>query len=258
MSDKVVLFVPVYNEAETLFEVLSQLPQSIRGIPVDIVVADDCSVDDSAAVARKFTPHVISSKENLGVGAITRKGLCYISDRRGYGKVIKLDGDGQHDVNKVPFVEMALDNHRVVVCSRFHPESDQSNTPVDRILLNLVFANILRRITQWSITDARSGFMGFCFEDVSAIASQLIVERYGIPMELLLRIWHRNQRASFCEIPHPALYGGDISEKMKKKYSFEKLDQKSDRLRIAYEALLAVILDLGLSKELLFQSDQVV
>lgn len=147
MSDKIALFVPVYNEAETLPDVLSRIPQNIRGIPVDIVVADDCSIDDSVAIARKFTSHVVSSKENLGVGAITRKGLCYISDRREYGKVIKLDGDGQHDVNKIILVEAALDKHRVVVCSRFHPESDQTNTPVDRILLNLVFAGILRRIT---------------------------------------------------------------------------------------------------------------
>lgn len=136
-----------------------------------------------------------------------------------------------------------------MVCSRFHPLSDQTYTPVDRILLNMIFTEMVRKITGWKVTDVRSGFMGLRFGLAAEFAHKILVQGYGVPMELVLRAWHAKPDARVSEIPHPALYGGDISEKLRHKYAAEQIDDKANRLQAAFGALLAVVEDLHIPKE---------
>jgi glycosyltransferase involved in cell wall biosynthesis len=246
---KIALFIPVHNESEKLAETLSLVPKYLNGSKTEIIIVDDCSTDSSLAIANRFTSRVISLEKNSGVGVATRTGLEYITQRGDYSMVIKFDADGQHDLNFLPQIEEMLWQNDIVICSRFHPQSDQAYTPTDRILLNMIFVEMLRKITGWKLTDVRSGFMGFHFEDISAIASDIIVPRYGIPMELLLRIWNRKPNSKVCEIPHPAVYGGAISNRLQEKYSTEQVHDRSDRLRMAYEALLMVVEDLKIPRE---------
>ncbi|MBT7705825.1 glycosyltransferase family 2 protein [bacterium] len=246
---KVIFFIPVFNEAERLGSVLSRLPKKVLDYETEIVIVDDCSSDHSVQIASDFTRHVVVLSENRGVGVATKVGFEYIVDNFSDGYIVKLDGDGQHELNFIPEIVRRLKVNDIVVCSRFHPSSDQTNTPVDRILLNMIFTEMLKKITGWDLTDVRSGFMGLRFAGVKSIASSMIVERYGIPMEILLRLWHNNPSAVVYEIPHPAIYGGDISKKLRNKYSSEKINDKSDRLQVAYSALLKVIESLKVPRE---------
>jgi len=247
---KIAVFIPVFNEAETLENVLGGILERTTKADTDIVVVDDKSVDNSAAIAARFTPHVITMEKNSGVGAATKRGLEYITSNGGYNYIIKLDGDGQHNLDFFGKILAGLGKgYDVVVCSRFHPSSDQTDTPIDRILLNMIFTEMLKKITGWNLTDVRSGCMGFKYEHIKNIAGDIVVSGYGIPMEILLRIWDIKPDALILEIPHPAVYGGKISEKLKTKYSTEILSEKSDRLQIAYSALLSVLKSLRVPKE---------
>jgi glycosyltransferase involved in cell wall biosynthesis len=248
--ERIALFIPVYNEEQTLESVLERIPKSILSHPVDLIIVDDNSSDRSAEIANRFTRHLIVSEENCGVGVSTRKGFCYIAERQDYKYVLKMDGDGQHMLHFLPQIVGKLKKSAdVVICSRFHPLSDQTHTPVDRILLNMIFTEMLRKITGWNLTDVRSGYMGFHAEDIRQFAEDIIVPRYGIPMEILLRLWALKPKANVCELPHPAIYGGDISDKLKEKYSTEVLVQKGDRLQMAYASLLSVVQSLEIPRE---------
>lgn len=247
---KIALFIPVYNEGEALKRLLEEVPSTILGHPLDIVIVDDHSSDNSVEVAKLFTPHVLQMEANGGVGAATKRGFGHIAEKDDYEFVLKMDGDGQHFVHFLPqVVDRLKKGSDIVVCSRFHPLSDQSYTPIDRILLNMIFTEMLRKITGWDLTDVRSGYMGFHFADVRKIANDIIVERYGIPMEILLRIWNFKPEAKICELPHPALYGGDISRKLQKKYGTEVVAQKGDRVQMAYASLLTVVESLHIPRE---------
>jgi glycosyltransferase involved in cell wall biosynthesis len=246
---KVAIFVPVHNESEKLADTLSRVPKELNGRETELIIVDDHSTDGSAMIAWDFTSHVIVLEQNSGVGVATRRGLEYIIQRGGYQTIIKFDADGQHDLRFLPEMERRLREYDVVICSRFHPCSDQTHTPTDRILLNMIFVEMLRKITGWDLTDVRSGFMGFRFEDVRMFASDIIVPRYGIPMELLLRLWNRKPNARVFEIPHPAIYGGNISNRLRVKYSSEEVADKADRLHMAYEALLMVVESLQIPRQ---------
>lgn len=246
---KVIFFIPVFNEAEKLEDVLGKLPKKVFDYDTEIVIVDDCSSDHSVQIASKFTKHVIPLSKNRGVGVATKIGFKYIVENFNDGYIVKFDGDGQHELSFIPEVVRRLKKSDIVICSRFHPFSDQSNTPIDRILLNMIFTEMLKKITGWDLTDVRSGFMGLRLTGVKEIASDMIVERYGIPMEILLRLWYNDPSAVVCELPHPAVYGADISKKLQSKYSSEKINDKSDRLQVAYSALLRVVESLNIPRE---------
>lgn len=245
MEKKIAIFIPIYNEAEALEKTLRQIPLKVLGYKTEIIIADDYSCDDSVKIAKNFTDHIIIAEKNMGVGYATKKGFEYISKIDYFDFVVKFDGDGQHHLHFIPqIITFLMRQSDVVICSRFHPFSDQTHTPVDRILLNMIFTEMLKKITGWKLTDVRSGYMGFKADLIKQIVSKLIVERYGVPMEILLRIWGEKSNAIVSEISHPAVYGGDISLKLKEKYSLEEISQKSSRLQEAYSALLAVIEDM--------------
>jgi len=248
---QIAVFIPVYNEEETLADILSQIPKTVLNYEVTIVTSDDCSTDKSANIVAEYTPFVVHLKKNGGVGVSTKIGFRYAAEMGiDFKYLIKLDADGQHDLRYIPQIVAKLDGGAdVVICSRFHPLSDQSHTPIDRVLLNGIFTEMVRKITGWEITDVRSGYMGFKFPLIKQIAQQMIVERYGVPMEILLRIWNIKADAIIAEIPHPALYGGHISQKIAEKYSSEEFEHKTTRLQEAYNALLSVIDDMKIPRE---------
>lgn len=249
MLKKIAVFVPAYNEAEMLSTILSAIPKDICGYQIEIVVADDGSTDSSVAVARQFTPHVLSSSMNTGVGANTKRGLEYICALDDIEYVIKLDGDGQHNPAYLEEVTAKLfEGNDVVVCSRFHPRSQQIGTPFDRIKLNKYCADTISELTKWHLTDARSGFMGLDFNVVKNITPKFVLQRYGMPMEILLRTWRCNQHAKIAEIPHNALYSG-VSHKLDERYLNETAHDKALRFYEAFKAIFTVLDDMQVPEE---------
>ena len=88
--------VPAYNEAERISYVLAGL----RG-KIPILVVDDGSTDDTAAIARQSGAEVLSNDQNEGKGVALKKGFKWGLDR-GVKAIITLDADGQHDPSEVP------------------------------------------------------------------------------------------------------------------------------------------------------------
>ncbi|MEK7452968.1 MAG: glycosyltransferase family 2 protein [Patescibacteria group bacterium] len=253
MKKRIAVFIPAHNEGKTIADILAQIPKQIFSREVLIVVADDASTDYTANIARRYTEHVISMPKNVGVGATTKAGFAYLSKFTDIQWLVKLDADGQHLPNFIESVVSKLeDGADIVCCSRFHPESDKSKAPIDRILLNRAFSAQIKEITGWPISDARTGFMGFHFGDIQAIADKLITERYGIPMELLIRLWHNKSNVCFIEIPHPARYDRGISHRLDVKYAAEDCAAQAQRFAEGYEALLEVIFDLDITTSEVF------
>jgi glycosyltransferase involved in cell wall biosynthesis len=90
-----VVFIPAWNEEENLPSVLDELAQ---GLPdADVVVIDDGSTDETAAVARGHGAEVVSFGENRGLRVGIAAGYAY-AEEHGYELVGRVDADGQHPV----------------------------------------------------------------------------------------------------------------------------------------------------------------
>ncbi len=105
---ELLVVIPALDEQATVGEVVRGARDHIGG---SVLVVDDGSVDETAAVARAAGAAVVRHPYNLGVGAAVRSGLRYASEQ-GYTTVLQVDGDGQHD---------PADGRRLV--DRLHDES---------------------------------------------------------------------------------------------------------------------------------------
>lgn len=260
---RVAILIPAYNNAETLPKVINGIKSALNQELLSIFVIDDGSIDNTTALLDHYylqwnqrpRPHkafnYITIGQNMGVGEATKRGLQAIRDAsifQDFDMVIKLDGDGQHDPAILPEVVRRLRGGAdLVIASRFHKSSRQVATPLDRALLNRMFAEAIRTITGWQISDARSGFMGMKMKHARIMVDQIITKRYGIPMEIILRIWKYNPETKVEEIPHPAYYGGErLTKQHRSRYrgDGETIEQKAQRAGEAYVAMLRVLEDM--------------
>jgi glycosyltransferase involved in cell wall biosynthesis len=89
------VFIPAWNEEESLPAVLDELAEELP--EADVLVIDDGSVDATAAVAQERGAHVESFSENRGLPAGIAAGYAYAHEH-GYSVCGRVDADGQHPV----------------------------------------------------------------------------------------------------------------------------------------------------------------
>jgi glycosyltransferase involved in cell wall biosynthesis len=95
---RTLVFIPAWNEADNLPEVLEELKGVLRN--VDVLVVDDGSTDGTADIAREAGAEVLSFGENRGLRAAIAAGYGYAAEH-GYELVGRLDADGQHPAAEV-------------------------------------------------------------------------------------------------------------------------------------------------------------
>lgn len=95
---RVLIVIPAYNEAENLPGVMADI--AAHAPWADTVVIDDCSSDDTAAVARSLGAVVLQLPCNLGVGGTMQTGYLY-AHAMGYEAAVQFDGDGQHRADQI-------------------------------------------------------------------------------------------------------------------------------------------------------------
>jgi glycosyltransferase involved in cell wall biosynthesis len=88
-----VVFIPAWNEEQNLPAVLEELHADLPD--ADVVVIDDGSTDDTAAVAKQHRAEVVSFGENRGLTVGIAAGYAYAQEH-GYRFCGRVDADGQH------------------------------------------------------------------------------------------------------------------------------------------------------------------
>jgi glycosyltransferase involved in cell wall biosynthesis len=143
------IVIPAYNEATALGPVLD----TIRAQPLpsnEIIVVDDGSTDDTAAVAAAHGAHVIRHPYNIGNGAAVKTGL-----RAARGTmVVLMDGDGQHPPLAIADLIEPLRDHHMVVAAR----ARRSEAGWHRLLANRLYSWFASYVAQYAVEDLTSGF----------------------------------------------------------------------------------------------------
>lgn len=89
---KVAVVLPAYNAAKTLRQTVAEIP---RDLVDDIILTDDCSKDDTIAVAIQLGLHVIMHDQNRGYGGNQKS--CYTAAlERGADVVVMVHPDYQY------------------------------------------------------------------------------------------------------------------------------------------------------------------
>jgi glycosyltransferase involved in cell wall biosynthesis len=143
------LVLPAKNEAEGLRRALPGVRELLPD--AQIIVVDDGSTDDTAAVAKELGATVLSSPYSMGNGAAIKRGA-----RAATGDVIVfMDADGQHNVHLIGRLLARMDEgYDMVVGARGW--GDQAS--VGRGLANGLYNWIASTMTGFDVADLTSGF----------------------------------------------------------------------------------------------------
>lgn len=142
---KVFMALPAYNEEEALPELLERIGEAFAdsGIPYEVVIVDDGSKDDTAAIASQMSfqmpVHLVQHAVNQGLGVTIRDGLREAVDRAGERDIIvTMDADNTHPpglINRM--VGMIHEGCDVVIASRFQPGARVVGVPIERHFLSV-------------------------------------------------------------------------------------------------------------------------
>ncbi len=110
---EITMLIPAYNEAEAISHVIDGIRSAMEPTrrSYEILIVDDCSTDETSAVAREKGVRVFRHIFNQGSGASRRTG---IREARG-DIIVMLDGDGTYEPTTIPEL------------LRWMPEYDQVN-----------------------------------------------------------------------------------------------------------------------------------
>ena len=157
-AGRIVAVVPAYNESGAVGRVVDE----IRAVSpeMEVVVVDDASTDETAAVAEARGATVLRLPFNVGIGGAVQTGFRYALEQ-GFERAVRLDGDGQHDASELQKLLEPLERGEadLVIGSRFVDDGASYRPPFARRLGIRAFARLVSLLGGQRVTDTTSGFI---------------------------------------------------------------------------------------------------
>ena len=97
-ADKHLAIVPAYNEQGSIGATVRDIRK--HAPMFDVLVIDDGSTDQTAALARQAGARVVTHPFNLGIGGAVQSGYQFALANE-YDIAVQVDGDGQHDARYI-------------------------------------------------------------------------------------------------------------------------------------------------------------
>lgn len=220
MQKTVFFVIPAFNEAQSVGDVVRRVRQQFP----HVVVVDDGSHDNTAAVASAAGAAVVRHLLNRGQGAALKTGIDY-SLGRGADVIVTFDSDGQHrveDVNAL-LAPVLSGEYDAALGSRFL--RNESAVPFGRkvtLKLGVLFTRIVSGIR---VTDTHNGFRVLSRQAAEQL--QIRQDRMAHASEILDEIARLKLR--YLEVPTRILYTD---------YSRQKGQRSSAALRIVWDFLI--------------------
>ena len=152
---RVLVALPAYEEGKTIGGLVDALR---RRYPHDVLVVNDGSTDGTSRAARDAGAIVLDLPCNLGIGGAVQTAFLYARDH-GYGALVRIDGDGQHEIEDIPRVldPILAGQADAVIGSRFLGETEYRGS-IPRIFGIQHFRWLVNLFTGYRVTDPTSGF----------------------------------------------------------------------------------------------------
>ena len=198
MPMKLIIQIPCYNEAQTLPKTLKQLPKAVDGFDeVEVLIVDDGSEDDTAAVARTSgADHIVHLPRHLGLAQAFTNGLD-ASVRLGADVIVNTDADNQYrseDIQRLvqPIIK---DEAELVIGDR--GVAKVKHFPLHKRLLQVLGSRVVSVTAGFKIPDATSGFRALTRK---VALETIVLSNYSYTLETLIQAGAKRVRVSFIPI----------------------------------------------------------
>ncbi len=163
MTDRILMVMPTYNEAENLEWIVGRLRAAHPA--VDVLVVDDGSPDGTGALADRLAAaddhiHVLHREQKAGLGAAYLAGFGWAL-QAGYDVIGEMDADGSHQPEQLDRLLDAIQDADLVIGSRWIPGGSVVNWPRRRELLSRGGNLYVRLLLGIKVRDATAGFRLF-------------------------------------------------------------------------------------------------
>jgi dolichyl-phosphate beta-glucosyltransferase len=190
-DDGVSIVIPAHNEAARLPGTLARILEygrANRGCVAEIIVVDDGSRDETAAVARRYATteipiHVISYSENAGKGYAIRRGILAAEAPL----ILLSDADLSTPIEELETLRAALEGHDIVIGSRAIDESlVKKRQGWLRQWMGRTFNRIVRKMTRIPYADTQCGFKLLASEAAKPIFRIAVIDRFAFDVEMIV------------------------------------------------------------------------
>src|SRR5215467_6709739 len=193
---KLSVIIPCYNEERTLASCVSRVLEiQDETLSVEVIVVDDCSSDQSLAVAERLADkhceiRVLRHAKNQGKGAALRTGLHEATG----DFVAVLDADLEYDPAELPDLLAPLISGKadVVFGSRFLGGTPHRVLYFWHYLGNLLLTFLSNLFTDLNLTDMETCYKVFRREIIQGI--QIQENRFGFEPEIVAKVAHLRLR----------------------------------------------------------------
>ena len=206
---RTIAVMPAYNAARTIERTLKDIPVSAVD---EVVLVDDCSTDQTVAVARSLGMTVIEHSRNRGYGANQK--TCYEHAlRRGADHVVMIHPDYQYDARVVgaaiEFLKLGICD--VVLGSRIRTrrEALQGGMPRYKYVANRVLTTIENIALGQNVGDFHSGFRAYTRTVLETIPYHANSDDFVFDSQFLAQAVHFGFKIG--DIPVPVRYFDEAS-----------------------------------------------
>jgi glycosyltransferase involved in cell wall biosynthesis len=210
------IFIPAYNAAATLPDVVARIPKDLWADIGDLTVIDDGSRDATAAVAeslRALYPklRVHSFPRNQGYGMAVRRGLGFCRES-GCEYSVCLHADGQYPPEKLPLFLAHMRRQRVDVLQGSRHSGGTARAggmPLYKIAAGKALTWMENRCFDLEMTDYHSGFLMYSRRALRAIPFERLSLYFDFDLEVIATA--RALGLKIEELPIPTRYAGEKS-----------------------------------------------
>ena len=195
---KVSIIIPVYNEKDTILEILEKVEQaSFASLNKEIILVDDASTDGTTNILKNISKKykILFHKKNQGTGAAIRTA---VKEATGDYVVIQ-DADLEYlpdDYDKLLPI-LLNDEADVVYGSRFKNTDNSGNFILKNKLANLFLTSLTNLLYRTKITDMETCYKAFKRELIQGITIKS--NRFDFEPEITAKLMKKKARLK--EVP---------------------------------------------------------
>ena len=201
-ASKVLIIIPTYNERDNITLII---PEVKKNLPeAHILIVDDSSPDGTGTHVEQMAVTIdglflLSRPKKEGLGRAYINGFKWAL-KRDYEFIFEMDADFSHDPVYLPRFLEAIEQHDLVIGSRYKTGVNVINWPMSRLLLSYYANYFVRFVTGIPVCDSTAGYK--CFR--RSLLEQLPFNRisssgYSFQIEIHYFAWKNG--FSITEIP---------------------------------------------------------
>ena len=223
-TQRALIIFPTYNERDNIEKIVhAVLPLDPR---IHVLIVDDNSPDGTGEIADRLASeeekvNVLHRQAKKGLGKAYIAGFKWAIERK-YDFIFEMDADFSHGPEYIRDFLKEIQEHDLVVGSRYISGVNVINWPMTRLLLSY-YANVYTRIvTGLPLRDATGGYKCFRREVLEGIDLDGInASGYSFQIEVSMRAWKKGFKIK--EIPIVFVDRVAGSSKMSKKIMREAI-----------------------------------